>query len=120
MSESATVVGANNPADGKTANIVYILYLVGLVIGVTSLVGLVMAYVNKSGAPEWVQSHYRFQIRTFWIGVLFSVIGVVTIAIFIGLVILLFVAIWIIVRCVKGMKYLSNAEPYPNPTTWLW
>ena len=120
MSESAAVVGANNPADGKTANIIYILYLVGLVVGITSLVGLVMAYVNRSGAPEWVQSHYRFQIRTFWIGLLYAAIGFVTLIIIIGWFILLFVAIWMIIRCVKGMKQLSNAEPCPNPTTWLW
>lgn len=120
MSESATVVGANNPADGKTANIIYILYLVGLVVGITSLVGLIMAYVNRSGAPDWVQSHYRFQIRTFWIGLLYSAIGVVTLVIIIGWFIFLFVAIWMIIRCVKGMKYLSSADPYPDPTAWLW
>src|SRR5215470_8720809 len=97
MSESTIAVGANNPADGKTANIVYILYLVGLVVGITSLVGLIMAYVNRSGAPEWVQTHYRFQIRTFWIGLLYTVIGVVTLIIIIGWFIFLFVAIWMII-----------------------
>src|SRR5258708_39589824 len=57
-----------DPQEAATANIVYILYLVGLIVPMTPIVGLIMAYVNYGDAPEWVQSHYRFQIRTFWIG----------------------------------------------------
>ncbi|MXZ09042.1 MAG: hypothetical protein F4Y79_06295, partial [Gemmatimonadetes bacterium] len=49
-----------------TAKIVYILYLAELVVGITGLIGVIMAYVNRSDAPEWLASHYRFQIRTFW------------------------------------------------------
>ena len=66
-----------DPAEGDTANIVYILYLVSLVVGITGIVGVIMAYVNRADAPEWVQTHYRFQIRTFWIGLLYGLIGVV-------------------------------------------
>ncbi|HIF9240904.1 TPA: DUF4870 family protein [Photobacterium damselae] len=49
----------------NNAKIIYILYLVGLVIGVTGIVGVIMAYVNKGDAPQWLQDHFRFQIRTF-------------------------------------------------------
>ena len=49
----------------RMATIVYILYLVGLIAGITTVVGVVIAYVNRADAPEWVQSHYQFQIRTF-------------------------------------------------------
>ena len=113
-------VGAASPDQGKTANIIYVLYLASIIVGVTSIIGVIMAYVNRSGAPEWVQTHYQFQIRTFWIGLLIGVIGFVTLLIIIGWLILLFYLIWLIVRCVKGMNYISKAQPYPNPTTWLW
>ncbi len=67
--------GQTDAAAGKTANLIYILYLVSLIVGITSLSGVVMAYLNRDDAPELVKSHYRFQIRTFWFGLLFGMIG---------------------------------------------
>ena len=114
---------SSNPIDttkaGGTANLIYILYLVSLIVGVTALVGVIMAYMNKGEAPEWVQTHYRLQIRTFWIGILFSIVGAVTTIILIGWLILLLVVVWWIVRCVKGMQYVGKQQPYPNPATWM-
>ena len=120
MTDQAAAAGGNNPAEGKTANIVYILYLVGLINGITSLVGIVMAYVNRGSAPEWVQTHYRYQIRTFWIGLLYGIIGVAAMIILIGWAIILFTVIWWIVRCVKGFQALGGGQPVANPATWLW
>jgi uncharacterized membrane protein len=112
---------AGTPEDsGSTANLIYILYLVGLVVGVTGLVGVVMAYLNRGGAAEWVRTHYQFQIRTFWIGLLGSIVGFLLTFILIGFLVLLAVAIWFIIRCVKGMQCISRREAYPNPETWLW
>ena len=59
---------SNRNAGAGTAKLVYILYLVSLLIGITAIVGLIIAYVNRDDAPGWLQTHYRFQIRTFWIG----------------------------------------------------
>ncbi len=106
-------------AEGRTANLVYILYLLNLIFGVTSLIGVIMAYINKGGAPEWVQSHYRFQIRTFWIGLLFAVVGAVTAAFVVGILILVFLFVWWIARCVKGMKYISEGSDHPDPASWM-
>ncbi|WP_233243610.1 DUF4870 family protein [Bacterioplanes sanyensis] len=105
--------------DSDKIQIVYILYLLGLVIGITGIVGVMMAYIYKGDAPEWEQTHYRFQIRTFWIGLLFMVVG--GILTFVGIGVLLYFAwlIWLIVRCVKGMKYLSNKQAVPEPGTWM-
>ena len=102
-----------------TAKAVYILYLVGIIFGITGIIGVVMAYINRSDAPEWLQSHYQLQIRTFWIGGLYMLIGVFTAFILIGYVILLFWLIWLIVRCAKGIKSLDQKQPYPNPTGWM-
>ncbi len=120
MAEANIVSEAGgDAAEGRTANLIYILYLLSLIFGVTSLVGLVMAYINKGDAPEWVQSHYRFQIRTFWIGLLFGVIGAVTVVFGVGILILVFLCVWWIVRCVKGMKYISEGSAHPDPASWM-
>ncbi|QFY89045.1 hypothetical protein D5125_05890 [Magnetovirga frankeli] len=105
--------------DSFTAKLVYILYLVSLVFGITGLVGLVIAYINKGDGSSWLDSHYRFQIRTFWIGLLYSIIGGLTVILLIGYVILLFTLIWFIVRCVVGYKYLNRNQAYPAPASWL-
>jgi uncharacterized membrane protein len=112
--------GRGNPAEADTANVVYILYLVGLLVGITNIVGLIMAYVNWRDAPEWVQTHYRFQIRTFWIGMLYGFIGLVTCIIIVGFFWLMFVLVWWVVRCVKGMQAISRGMPYDRPATWWW
>lgn len=108
-----------NTANEGTAKIVYILYLLGIAFGITALIGVVMAYVNRADAPDWQQSHYRFQIRTFWIGALYLFGGVLLSPIVIGYFLLLFWLVWLIVRCVKGMKFLDRREPYPEPVGWL-
>ncbi len=113
--------GAPGPASSERSlvNIVYILYLVSLIFGVTLLIGVVIAYVNRRDAPEWLGSHYDFQIRTFWIGLLYVLIGAATTLIFIGWLLLLLWAVWLIVRCARGMKHLARGAPYPNPKSWL-
>lgn len=101
------------------AQIVYILYLVGIVFGITGIVGVIMAYVYKEEAPDWLKTHYRFQIRTFWIGLLYLVIGVLLSFILIGYLVLLFWLVWLIVRCVKGLKTLDQGVAYPDPAGWF-
>jgi uncharacterized membrane protein len=108
------------PARDSTAKIAYVLYLASLLVGITSLVAVVIAYVSVGDAPEPLRSHYRFQIRTFWIGALYGVVGVLLLPVGVGGLVLLFVAVWLIVRCVKGLKYLGGGAVYPNARTWLW
>lgn len=109
----------DKPDTAGSAKIVYILYLVSIIIGITSIVGLIMAYVNRDDAPDWLRTHYRFQIRTFWIGTLYLFLGVLLSQIVIGVFIILFWIFWIIIRCAKGMKYLDRKEAYPTPAGWL-
>src|SRR5215467_6088083 len=49
----------------------YILYLVGFLTGITVLVGVVIAYLQRDNTDRVSQSHFQFQITTFWIGVLY-------------------------------------------------
>lgn len=104
--------------EGTIATLVYVLYLAGLVVGITPLIGLIMAYVYRDGAPYWLRTHYHFQIRTFWIGLLFIVIGAITTTIFIGFLILAFWVVWLILRCVRGLRLVGERQPQPNPLSW--
>jgi uncharacterized membrane protein len=105
--------------DTNMAKVIYILYLIGLIAGVTAIVGVVMAYVYKDNAPDWLRTHYELQIRTFWMALLYAVISGVLSLILIGFLLFLVLAIWWIVRCVKGLKYLDQRTAYPDHLGWF-
>ena len=73
--------------------VVYILYLAGLVIGISGLIGLVIAYLNRGKAGGFVETHYTWQIRTFWIGLLYGVVSVLLMFLAIGFVLAFAVAV---------------------------
>ncbi|MCH8142019.1 MAG: hypothetical protein IH908_10535 [Proteobacteria bacterium] len=101
------------------AKVIYVLYLAGFIVGVTPLIGVVMAYLAKGEAPEWLDTHYRYQIRTFWIGFLYTFVSVLLTVILIGILGLLATAVWLIVRCIKGFQALDRGEPIENVATWM-
>jgi len=121
MSENNEVAAATAEASAVAgpAKWIYILYLVGLIVPFASLVGLIMAYVNKGAAPQWIQTHYQFQIRTFWIGFLYFLISFLLMFVVVGWLTLLVALVWYIVRCVKGLSALNLSQEHPNPTGWL-
>ena len=99
---------------------VYILYLASYVVGITALVGVIIAHVQiGSTADPMLRSHYQWQIRTFWIGLLYFVVGVVLCFVLIGILVLLFWFIWTVVRTVKGLLALNENRPIANPTSWM-
>jgi len=59
------------PAGG----VVYALYILGLFHGLTLIIGLIMAYVVRGSAGPANASHYTYLIRTFWISLIWMVIG---------------------------------------------
>ncbi|MDE0053859.1 MAG: hypothetical protein OXT64_06340 [Gammaproteobacteria bacterium] len=97
----------------------YALYAISVAVGVTAIVGVVLAYMAREDAPNWLASHYRFQIRTFWLLLLFSLIAAVLTVVLIGYLVLLATAGWLLVRCVKGWRHLDRREPVENVETWL-
>lgn len=107
----------NNSTAGT--KVIYILLMVSTLIGLSGIVAVIMAYIYKDDCPEWLQSHYRFQIRTFWIGLLYATIGLLTWALVIGYFIILFTVIWVIVRCIIGLKQLENNQPVKNLESWM-
>ncbi|MGI9373374.1 MAG: DUF4870 family protein [Hyphomicrobiales bacterium] len=104
---------------GRNVQLVYFLYLLSFVVGFSGLVGLVFAYMNRSGADAVASNHYTYQIRTFWISLLYSLICIVLALIGIGFLLMFAVAIWVIVRCIRGLQAVSKNEPIDNVETWL-
>lgn len=98
----------------------YILYFVGFFVGVTVIIGVIIAYLKKSEADPWVHTHFVYQIRTFWIGLLWFVIGGLTSFILIGYLVLAWWALWTLVRCIKGVMRLGDNRPMDDPLTWMW
>lgn len=103
----------------EMAKVVYILYVVGFVVGITWLIGVVIAYIYRSDAPEPIKTHFTFQIWTFWLALVGGIVGTVATVIVIGFFLLLALLIWGIVRIVKGWKWLADGQPVPNPTSLM-
>jgi uncharacterized membrane protein len=70
-----------------------------------------LVYALQAGT--WLESHFRWQIRTFWFGLLWGVIGAALLLVLVGYFVLLADAIWIIYRVVKGWLNLSDNRPMP-------
>ncbi len=109
----------NDQSSQSTVKVVYLLMMVNIIIQFLGIIGVIIAYVHRGDAPEWLKSHYQFQIRTFWIGLVMMLLGAFFWVMGIGMLILIFWVVWLVMRCVKGMKYLDQHQPHPNPTTWL-
>jgi uncharacterized membrane protein len=100
----------------KAAKLVYVLYLFSpLTGGITLLIGLVIAYLNRGDSPAWVGDHFTYQIRTFWIGLLYSLVA----AVLIGWLVSLVVLVWFFVRCVKGYQRIDRGESPADVETWF-
>lgn len=109
---------STNPSEKGNANLIYILYLVAVAVGLTAIVGVIMAYMAKDEAPDWLKTHYHNQINIFWKGLLYMVIGAVLSIVLIGFLIMLAAFVWYVVRIVKGMQSLSKGEAIADPSSW--
>lgn len=105
--------------DRGLALAVYILYFVGYFTGITTIIGAIIAFLQGSSAESKIKSHYIFQIRTFWIGLLYFVVGLLFLFHVIGIFVLLWAFVWSMIRNIKGILALNRNEPIPNPQSWL-
>jgi uncharacterized membrane protein len=100
----------------QMALIIYILFLVP--VGITHVIGVIMAYVARDSAPAWLRTHYTYLIRTFWMGLLYFVGACVLCFALIGLALLPLVFVWFVIRCAVGLIRLFRGEPIARPETW--
>lgn len=101
----------NTKSQKNIAILVYILQAISLFLVITFVIAVIINYVKKSDAKNtWVESHFRWQIRTFWFAMLWFAIGSITMFIGIGFIILTVNVIWIIYRVVKGWFRLNDGK----------
>ena len=106
--------------DLNRPTIISLLYISSLVLGVTSLVGVVLAFVWKGEAhADWEASHYQYLINTFWIGLASFVVGLILAIILVGFLIMFAGVALVIVRSVMSLINAQKQQPMPNPGSWL-
>src|SRR5574341_752599 len=93
-------------------HVVYALQAVSFIVGITSVVAVVINYVKRDDVRgTWLESHFRWQIRTFWFGLVWAALGWLTFIILVGWAILVADAVWVIYRIVKGWLDLNSGKP---------
>lgn len=92
--------------------IIYGLYAASIVVGVTYIVAIILNYVKKDDVVGTMyESHFRWQIRTFWFSLLWFVIGCITVFFVVGIFVWIASGIWFIYRIVVGWLRLSEGKP---------
>lgn len=119
--------------DLTVATITYGLMLVSLLaFPPMAIVGVIMAHVSAETAGPVAGSHYRFQVRTFWIGLAAWLLSGVALfwgglfsVILIGIPILVAAALsfgivwlWALVRCAMGLAWTLQGNPCPRPESY--
>ena len=86
--------------------------------GWPSIIAVILNYVKRGDARgTWLESHFRWQIRTFWFGLLWVTLCVCFTVLTLGIGLLLvwlplgIVALWFIYRIVRGWMALSARRP---------
>lgn len=86
--------------------------------GWPSIIAVILNYVKRGDvAGTWLESHFRWQIRTFWYGLLWVVLCIGFIIVTFGLGILIawiplgLVSLWFIYRIVRGWMRLNARRP---------
>ena len=140
MAETPQVETASKPAESlvNVAHLVYALHTWSILAGIVgaativgmfltgwpSIIAVIINYVKRPDAKgTYLDSHFGWQIRTFWYTLLWVVIGGIAFVLLwwmLGLGILLGVAIWgitglwVIYRIVRGWLALASAKSMPS------
>ena len=94
--------------------------LAGVVTGLPMFVAAVMAYVFRSDAQpgSWEETHYIYQIRTFWGTVVGMAAGIILAVVLVGFLIMGVTMLWALVRAIVALVKAMDGAPLPNPRTW--
>jgi uncharacterized membrane protein len=92
--------------------VVYGLQLAGFLVAFTPLVGVILNYVKRAEARgTWLESHFTWQIRTFWWALLWCAVGLALAIVIVGFFILLAAALWVLYRAIRGWVELAEGKP---------
>lgn len=131
---SSVVTNALEPDPSKVTltNVIYALHALSIVIGlltsatvigsflggIPSIVAVVLNYINRASVRgTYLDSHFSWQIRTFWFAFLWVLVSGILILTIIGIVFavpaLIVLGLWIIYRVARGWLRLNAKEPMP-------
>jgi uncharacterized membrane protein len=94
------------------------------VFGWPSIIAVILNYVKRGDARgTWLESHFRWQIRTFWfallwvvvVGVTGALLTIVLVGFAIWVVGLFALGLWAIYRVARGWLRLRDRQPMPTP-----
>jgi uncharacterized membrane protein len=89
-----------------------------MVTGWPSIIAVIINYVKRGEAKgTWLESHFRWQIRTFWFafawGVASLLLIITVVGMLVGIPMLFMVGIWVIYRVARGWLKLAGHEAMP-------
>jgi uncharacterized membrane protein len=91
---------------------VYALQALSFIWGLPAIVGLIINYVKRDDARGTLyESHFTWQIRSFWWGLVWALIGGVLAVLLVGFVVMFVAWVWMIYRVVKGWLKLTEGQP---------
>jgi uncharacterized membrane protein len=98
------------------AVLVYALQAVGFLMPLMWVVGVVIDYLKIDDVRNtWLETHFNWQLRTFWIGLAGMVVAWLLMIVKIGVLVGFVVTVWVIYRVVKGWLALNDRKPmYPS------
>jgi uncharacterized membrane protein len=96
----------------QAAIAVYALQAASFLVVITMIAGVILDYVKREDvAGTWLESHYTWQIRTFWWWLFWMAVAAVLAIVFVGIAVALVNQIWLLYRLIKGWIRLSEGRP---------
>ncbi|MBU1235649.1 MAG: hypothetical protein KJ634_08890 [Gammaproteobacteria bacterium] len=88
--------------------------------GWPSIIAVIINYVTRGNVTgTWLESHWRWQLRTFWIAAAWALGAVVLFFTFIGipfaLLIIAVLGLWLLYRVIRGWLALLDKRTMPLP-----
>ena len=88
--------------------------------GWPSIIAVIVNYVKRSDARgTWLDSHFGWQLRTFWYAVMWVVLAALLILTVVGIpfawLLLVAVGLWVLYRIIRGWIALAERRPMPLP-----
>jgi uncharacterized membrane protein len=88
--------------------------------GWPSIIAIIINYVKRGDVRgTWLDSHFGWQLRTFWYAVLWLVVAGILFMTIIGIPfawgLLIVVGLWVLYRIVRGWIALAGRRPMPLP-----
>jgi uncharacterized membrane protein len=94
--------------------VIYALYAVGVFTGLPALAAIIVNHVKYDDTVGTLyQTHFRWQIRSFWWGLLWACLGWITVFIGVGFIILGLNWLWLVYRLVRGFLNWNDGKPMP-------